>query len=66
VVERMAAASSQGADAARAAGVAIAREMLLAIRDLVQGAQVSAPLSRYPAALDVIDALGSSRRTAVV
>jgi methionine synthase I (cobalamin-dependent)/5,10-methylenetetrahydrofolate reductase len=66
IVERMAAASSQGADAARAEGVAIAREMLLAIRDLVQGAQVSAPLSRYPAALDVIDALGSSRSTAVV
>jgi len=46
--------------------VAIAREMLLAIRDLVQGAQVSAPLGRYPAALDVIDALGSSRSTAAV
>ena len=65
ILERMAAASSQGADAARAEGVAIAREMLLAIRDLVQGAQVSAPLSRYPAALDVIDALGSSRSTTV-
>jgi homocysteine S-methyltransferase len=66
IVERMAAASAQGADAARAEGVAIARQMLRAIRDLVQGAQVSAPLSRYPAALDVIDALGSSRNTAVV
>jgi homocysteine S-methyltransferase len=66
VVERMAAASAQGADAARAEGVAIARQMLLAIRHLVQGAQVSAPMSRYPAALDVIDALGSSRSTAVV
>jgi methionine synthase / methylenetetrahydrofolate reductase(NADPH) len=66
ILERMAAASSRGADAARAEGVAIAREMLLAIRDLVQGAQVSAPMSRYPAALDVIDALGSSRSTAAV
>jgi homocysteine S-methyltransferase len=66
ILERMAAASSQGAEAARAEGVAIARDMLLAIRNLVQGAQVSAPLSRYPAALDVIDALGSSRSTAVV
>ena len=66
IVERMAAASSQGAEAARAEGVAIAREMLLAIRELVQGAQVSAPLSRYPAALDVIDALGSCRSTAAV
>jgi methionine synthase / methylenetetrahydrofolate reductase(NADPH) len=65
IVERMAAASSHGADAARAEGVAIAREMLLAIRDMVQGAQVSAPLSRYPAALDVIEALGSSHSTAL-
>jgi methionine synthase / methylenetetrahydrofolate reductase(NADPH) len=65
IVERMAVASNQGAEAARGEGVAIAREMLLAIRELVQGAQVSAPLSRYPAALDVIEALGSSR-TAVV
>ncbi len=66
IIERMAAASSRGNDAARAEGVAIAREMLLAIRDMVQGAQVSAPMGRYPAALDVIDALGSSRRTATV
>jgi methionine synthase / methylenetetrahydrofolate reductase(NADPH) len=66
IVERMATASSQGAEAARAEGVAIAREMLLSIRDLVQGAQVSAPLSRYSAALDVIEALGSSRSTAAV
>jgi len=66
IVERMATAGSQGAEAARAEGVAIAREMLLSIRNLVQGAQVSAPLSRYSAALDVLDALGSSRSTAVV
>jgi homocysteine S-methyltransferase len=66
ILERMAAASCKSAEAARAEGVAIAREMLLAIRDVVQGAQVSAPLSRYPAALDVIEALGSSRSTAVV
>ncbi len=63
VVERMARAPN--AEAARAEGVAIAREMLLALRDMVQGAQVSAPLGRYSAALDVIDVLGSSR-TAVV
>ncbi len=63
VVERMAKAPS--AEAARAEGVAIAREMLLSLRDMVQGAQVSAPLGRYSSALDVIDVLGSSR-TAVV
>jgi methionine synthase I (cobalamin-dependent)/5,10-methylenetetrahydrofolate reductase len=63
VVERM--AKAPNAEAARAEGVAIAREMLLSLRDMVQGAQVSAPLGRYSAALDVIDVLGSSR-TAVV
>ena len=66
IVDRMAVASSQGAEAARGEGVAIAREMLLAIRHLVQGAQVSAPMSRYPAALDVIEALGTPRSTAAV
>ena len=63
IVERMARAAN--AEAARAEGVAIAREMLLAVRGVVQGAQVSAPLGRYAAALDVIDALGSSRGAAV-
>ncbi|MGH9557530.1 MAG: methylenetetrahydrofolate reductase, partial [Terriglobales bacterium] len=49
------------AEAARAEGVAIAREMLHAIRPMVQGAQVSAPLGRYAAAGDVLDALGLPR-----
>jgi homocysteine S-methyltransferase len=47
-------------EAARAEGVAIAREMLQAIRPLVQGAQISAPQSRYSAAVDVLEALGAS------
>ena len=46
-------------EAARAEGVAIAREMLRAVRDRVQGAQISAPLGRYTAAVDVLEALGS-------
>ena len=46
-------------EAARAEGVAIAREMLRAVRDRVQGAQISAPLGRYAAAVDVLEALGS-------
>lgn len=50
---------------AREEGVAIAREMLHAVRDRVQGAQISAPLSRYSSAIDVLEALGSSRTTAV-
>jgi homocysteine S-methyltransferase len=39
--------------------VAIAREMLRAVRDRVQGAQISAPQGRYAAAVDVLEALGS-------
>src|SRR5579864_8103153 len=57
IIDRMSRAAS--ADTARAEGVAIAREMLLAVRGLVQGAQISAPLGRYPAAVDVLEALGS-------
>jgi homocysteine S-methyltransferase len=46
-------------DAARAEGVAIAREMLAAVRHSVQGVQISAPLGRYASAVDVLEALGS-------
>ncbi|MBV9608409.1 MAG: bifunctional homocysteine S-methyltransferase/methylenetetrahydrofolate reductase [Acidobacteria bacterium] len=63
IIDRMARQTS--AEAARAEGIAIAREMLLSLRDLVQGAQISAPLGRYSAALDVLDALGSSRTATV-
>jgi methionine synthase / methylenetetrahydrofolate reductase(NADPH) len=59
ILERM---QRQGnPEAARAEGVAIAREMLHAIRGLVQGAQISAPQSRYSAAVDVLEALGAER-----
>ena len=50
-------------EAAREEGVAIAREMLQAVRDRVQGAQISAPLGRYTSAVDVLEALGSNRST---
>jgi homocysteine S-methyltransferase len=56
IMERMARASS--AEEARAEGVAIAREMLLGLRGLVQGAQISAPFGKYSAAVDVLEALG--------
>ncbi|MGA9505516.1 MAG: methylenetetrahydrofolate reductase, partial [Terriglobales bacterium] len=46
-------------EAARAEGVAIAREMLAAVRERVQGAQISAPQGRYSSAVDVLEALGS-------
>ena len=50
---------------ARAEGVAIAREMLVSVRGMVQGAQISAPQGRYACALDVLEALGSYKPVAV-
>src|SRR5437762_1660136 len=47
-------------EAARHEGVAIAREMLIAVRGMVQGAQISAPQGRYSSAVDVLEALGTS------
>lgn len=61
ILERMARASS--AEAARAEGVTIAREMLAALRDSVQGVQISAPFGRYSCAVDVLEVLGSQRAT---
>jgi homocysteine S-methyltransferase len=60
IMERM--AKTPNPEAARAEGVAIAREMLLAVRGMVQGAQISAPLGRYSSAVDVLEALGSTTR----
>jgi homocysteine S-methyltransferase len=59
ILDRMARAKTP--EAAREEGIAIAREMLVAVRDMVQGAQISAPLGRYTSAVDVLEALGSSR-----
>jgi len=56
IMERM--AKAQTPEAAREEGVNIAREMLIAVRHLVQGAQISAPLGRYASAVDVLEALG--------
>jgi methionine synthase I (cobalamin-dependent)/5,10-methylenetetrahydrofolate reductase len=57
ILERM--AKAQTPEAARGEGVAIAREMLLAVRHTVQGAQISAPQGRYSSAVDVLEALGT-------
>ena len=62
ILERMARAPSP--EAAKEEGIAIAREMLTAARNRVQGAQISAPLGRYRSAVDVLEALGT-RRTVV-
>jgi len=61
ILERMGQATSP--DAAREEGITIAREMLTAVRDMVQGAQISAPMSRYSTAVDVLEALGTNRPT---
>ena len=47
----------QGGEAARKEGVKIAREMLFAVRDRVQGAYLMPPLGRYELALEVLDGL---------
>ena len=60
IFERMAKATT--ADAARAEGVAIARDMLAAVKDMVQGAQISAPFGRYSCAVDVLEALGDTQQ----
>jgi hypothetical protein len=44
--------------------VAIAREMLVAVRHTVQGAQISAPQGRYSSAVDVLEALGGGEVSA--
>jgi homocysteine S-methyltransferase len=52
VLKRMAAA--EDGDQARAEGVQIARETLNAVRGLVSGVQISAPLNRYEQVLSVL------------
>jgi len=58
IVERMGRAPN--AEAARAEGIQIAREMLQQVHGLVQGAQVSAPLGRYSSAIEVLEIGGSA------
>jgi methionine synthase / methylenetetrahydrofolate reductase (NADH) len=57
ILERMSRAATP--EAAREEGIAIAREMVIAIREMTQGAQISAPQGRYSSAVDVLEALGS-------
>ncbi len=64
ILERMTRAAAISTEAARHEGVAIAREMLIRVRPVVQGAQISAPLGRYSSAADVLECLGKSRAAA--
>ncbi len=58
VLDRMRRASGAGREAALAEGVAIAREMLEAVRERVRGVQVSAPFGRVEVALQVLEGSG--------
>jgi homocysteine S-methyltransferase len=57
IMDRMHAASEKGKEAARDEGLAIARESLLEVRDLIQGVQVSAPFGNVKYALEVFEVL---------
>jgi methionine synthase / methylenetetrahydrofolate reductase(NADPH) len=56
ILERMRNANDTP-EAGQREGLAIAREMLAEVRDIVQGVQVSAPFGRVPYALEVFEAL---------
>ncbi len=55
VIARMRRANEQSKEHALAEGIAMAREMLAAVRDVVQGVQVSAPFGKVELALQVFD-----------
>jgi homocysteine S-methyltransferase len=58
ILERMRVASDKSKEHGREEGIAIARESLLEVRDVIQGVQVSAPFGNVKYALQVFDALG--------
>ena len=57
ILERMRIASEQSKEHAREMGIAIAREALTEVRDVIQGVQVSAPFGNVKYALQVFEAL---------
>ncbi len=57
IMERMRVASDKGKEFGREEGLAVARESLVAVRDLIQGVQVSAPFNNVRYALEVFEAL---------
>jgi 5,10-methylenetetrahydrofolate reductase len=54
--------SAENAEAARAEGIAIAREMVERVKPLVAGVQLSAPFGRYQMAVEVAEAIGPRER----
>ncbi len=57
ILERMRIASNKSKEAAREEGIAIARESLLDVRDVIAGVQVSAPFGNVSYALQVFEVL---------
>ena len=57
ILERMRIASDKSKEHAREEGIAIARESLIEVRDVIQGVQVSAPFGNVKYALQVFDVL---------
>ncbi|HEY7635926.1 MAG TPA: bifunctional homocysteine S-methyltransferase/methylenetetrahydrofolate reductase [Gemmatimonadales bacterium] len=61
IVERMRRSQEHGSAGARAEGAAIAAEMIEAVREMVQGVQVSAPGGKIGVALELLRTLKSQR-----
>jgi len=57
IMKRMRNAQEIGAERAREEGVAIACEALAAIKDMVEGVQISPPLGKYELALEILKVL---------
>ncbi len=57
ILERMRLASDESKEAAREMGIAIAREALTEVKDVIQGVQVSAPFGNVKYALQVFEVL---------
>mgnify|MGYP003562971298 CR=1 FL=1 len=57
ILERMRIASDKSKEHARDEGIAIARDSLLEVRDIIAGVQVSAPFGNVKYALQVFDVL---------
>ncbi len=69
ILDRMRIAAEKGKEEAREEGIAIARESLLEVRDVISGVQVSAPFGNVKYALqvfDVLDELKTENRVVVI
>jgi len=64
ILERMRIASDKSKEHAREEGIAIARESLLEVRDVIAGVQVSAPFGNVKYALQVFEALDEFKPSA--